>query len=140
MDGLNILLVEDNNEFRDLIKSTLMLANHNVSIAASVYEAIDRVGKKSYDKSYDVIFIDVYLPLVKSGGMTHAKLGIFLAWMLKAYQNVPIIGVSNYIEDPLSKESLKVFDDFVDKKNKNIKFLSDDSEILKACNRVLRNK
>jgi CheY-like chemotaxis protein len=91
----SILVVEDENGLRELVREVLLAYHYNVSVAASGPEAL-RVWAEAKGK-FDLVVTDMIMP----GGMTGRELGIELK---KQKPSLKIIYTSGYSAELVGKD------------------------------------
>jgi CheY-like chemotaxis protein len=95
-DCLSIMVVEDNQDFRDLLCEMLTMLNHSARSAASAEEALPQLR----DGQFDVLISDVGLPGIS---------GVELARTMHATQpSLKIILSSGYGESVGNKIGFKI--------------------------------
>ncbi|GAV10538.1 regulatory protein VanRB [Paenibacillus sp. NAIST15-1] len=89
-----ILVVEDDQEIRELIKQFLMTQHYSVEVASDGIEGMKQFNKQSFD----LILLDVMMPNLN---------GFEVAKMIRSESNVPIILLTALEEE---QDQLKGFD------------------------------
>lgn len=89
-----ILVVEDDQEIRELIKQFLMTQQYSVEVASDGIEGMKQFNKQSFD----LILLDVMMPNLN---------GFEVAKMIRSVSNVPIILLTALEEE---QDQLKGFD------------------------------
>nr|WP_275444720.1 response regulator transcription factor [Paenibacillus sp. ACRRX] len=89
-----ILVIEDDQEIRELIKQFLMTQQYNVEVASDGIEGMKQFNKQSFD----LILLDVMMPNLN---------GFEVAKMIRNESNVPIILLTALEEE---QDQLKGFD------------------------------
>ena len=139
-DRIQVLVVEDNDINRKLIKRTLENYNINVTLAVNGQEAVEKVK----NNRFDIIFMDIAMPVMDGVKALHAILDDELELGKK---HTPIValtanalkgdrerflneGFDEYITKPIKSSSLEsILNMFLsDKFNKNKKDTQEDSK------------
>ncbi|MCG7409380.1 response regulator transcription factor [Paenibacillus sp. ACRRX] len=94
MMNYQILVIEDDQEIRELIKQFLMTQQYNVEVASDGIEGMKQFNKQSFD----LILLDVMMPNLN---------GFEVAKMIRNESNVPIILLTALEEE---QDQLKGFD------------------------------
>ncbi|MCY9532315.1 MULTISPECIES: response regulator transcription factor [Paenibacillus] len=94
MMNYQILVVEDDQEIRELIKQFLMTQHYSVEVASDGIEGMKQFNKQSFD----LILLDVMMPNLN---------GFEVAKMIRSESNVPIILLTALEEE---QDQLKGFD------------------------------
>ncbi|MCM3292757.1 response regulator transcription factor [Paenibacillus sp. MER 180] len=94
MMNYQILVVEDDQEIRELIKQFLMTQHYSVEVASDGIEGMKQFNKQSFD----LILLDVMMPNLN---------GFEVAKMIRGESNVPIILLTALEEE---QDQLKGFD------------------------------
>ncbi|KJB84883.1 transcriptional regulator [Paenibacillus sp. E194] len=94
MMNYQILVVEDDQEIRELIKQFLMTQHYSVEVASDGIEGMKQFNKQSFD----LILLDVMMPNLN---------GFEVAKMIRSQSNVPIILLTALEEE---QDQLKGFD------------------------------
>ena len=111
--GKTALVVEDHPAYNENVTSHLQTLGLDVISTFSLLQALKVASEQS--KPIDIALIDVYLPL-DDGGIDHAGMGFYLAAILKTlWGDIPIIGISNYIEE-ITESERSVFSDLLRKR------------------------
>ena len=98
-----ILVVEDNEDYQELLENYLSNAGYNVTIADNGLEAIDIME----DKEFDLIILDIMLPKID---------GFTLCELIRKKSNVPVVMLTARFadEDQMRGYELKV-DEYISK-------------------------
>ncbi len=91
----NILVVDDDDDVREVLKDTLELAGHKIVDCPDAFTALDEVE----NKSYDIIITDLGMP-----GMTGLEMSEKIH---KKYPNIPIIMITGWGTQLNSDETAK---------------------------------
>ncbi|WP_175400650.1 response regulator transcription factor [Paenibacillus sp. KS1] len=94
MMNYQILVIEDDQEIRELIKQFLMTQHYSVEVASDGIEGMKQFNKQSFD----LILLDVMMPNLN---------GFEVAKMIRGESNVPIILLTALEEE---QDQLKGFD------------------------------
>ncbi|WP_028531622.1 response regulator transcription factor [Paenibacillus sp. UNC217MF] len=94
MMNYQILVIEDDQEIRELIKQFLMTQHYSVEVASDGIEGMKQFNKQSFD----LILLDVMMPNLN---------GFEVAKMIRSESNVPIILLTALEEE---QDQLKGFD------------------------------
>lgn len=126
LDGINILLVEDNEANQFIARSFLNKWGATLSIAYNGKEAL----KKVRDKSYDMIFLDIRMPIM-DGYECAEKIRHLDGDYFKV---VPIIAMTaSSMMDVRDQSAVRYFDDYLGKPFDPIKL---HSLVLKYCGKM----
>ena len=91
----SILVIDDEENIRDLLNRFLKKLNYKVDTAADLTEAVYSINKQLPD----IIFLDIVLPGCN---------GIEILKLLKLFRkDIIVIMISGYADENLAKESLK---------------------------------
>lgn len=92
--GIKVLLVDDEEDFRQLMSFWLESKGYKVVTAANGQEAVEIVK----NESPDIIFMDLHMPVMD--GVTALK-------EIRAFnKDVPVIVISAHTGDPRAKEAM----------------------------------
>ncbi len=94
-----VLLIEDEEEIREVVKHHLINANYDVVEASNGEEAIQRICEGSNSAEVDVIISDIRMP--KINGLEAS------AYFQKEFSTVPMIIMTGYPETGMAVDLLK---------------------------------
>lgn len=117
LDGLKILLVEDNEMNREIAEELLTSLGANIDIAVDGSIAVDKISREVPDR-YDVVLMDVQMPVmngydatrkIRSMQTEHAKLPI-IAMTANAFEEdrkaALESGMNGYIAKPINLKNI----------------------------------
>jgi CheY-like chemotaxis protein len=93
---MTILLVDDELDYRLLIRTVLMSRGYNVVLAENGQEGLDKIR----GLSVDLVITDIYMPIMDGIKMSRALRGI------PEFEQVPILYLSGY-DDQHTLDSVK---------------------------------
>ncbi len=94
-----VLLIEDEEEVREVVKHHLIKANYEVVEASNGEEAIQKIVEGSNAEEVDVIISDIRMP--KVNGMEA------MGYFKKEFPTVPMIIMTGYPETEMAVDLLK---------------------------------
>jgi DNA-binding NtrC family response regulator len=110
---MNILIVDDHKEIRDILSKVVVEMGYNVSVAANGAEAIEEIGTKKID----IVLLDYQLPDIKGFELLQDILSISHypeVIMITGHANIKHsvqamkIGAADYLVKPIDNEELEV--------------------------------
>lgn len=93
---MNILLVDDELDYRLLIRTVLMSRGHDIVLAENGQEALDKIR----GLNVDLVITDIYMPVMDGIKMSRALRG------MTEFAQVPILYLSGY-DDQHTLDSVK---------------------------------